>query len=109
MSIETVFGNVQLPADEPLFKRRLPLEDLFPRSPPDEFACLSRPKFCGLPDGFALHSAILSRTFAARLTAEVRGWLDNACLDHLGLPVVLQARDLTCLRTFLGICRRSFV
>src|SRR5437773_11355578 len=58
MSIETAFGNVQLPADEPLCKRRLPLEDLFPSRPPDDIACHPRPAFCWLPDGLAVHSPI---------------------------------------------------
>ena len=100
MSIETVFGNVQLPADEPLCKRRLPLEDLFPSRPPDEFACLSRPEFCGLPDGFAVHSPILSETFDPRLAAEVPGWLENACLDQMRFNVVVHEQSLICRRKF---------
>ena len=107
MSIETVFGNVQLPADEPLCKRRLPLEDLFPSCPPDEFACLSRPKFCGLPDGFAVHSPILSETFDPRLAAEVPGWLENACLDQMRFNVAVHEQSVICPRNSFGKCARS--
>src|SRR5262249_13038493 len=96
MSIETVFGNVQLPADEPLCKRRLPLEDLFPSCPPDEFACLSRPEFRGLPDRFAVHSPILSETFDLRLAAEVREWLENTGLDQMRFNVVVHEQSLIC-------------
>jgi hypothetical protein len=44
MPVEAVFGNVELPAHEPLREWRLPLHHLAPRRLPGELLRLARPK-----------------------------------------------------------------
>src|SRR5439155_13628391 len=71
MPIQTVLRDVEFPADEPLRKWRLPLENLFPRRAPDQLARFARPEFCRLPDRFPVHPPILTKTFDSRVFGEV--------------------------------------
>ncbi len=53
MAIQAVVGCVQLPADEPLGVRRVPLEDLIPLAEPVELLCPLR------PEGFPVRRRLL--------------------------------------------------
>src|SRR4029450_5059810 len=77
MSVQTISRNVQFPADEPFRERRLPFEDLLPRRAPDQFLRFARPELGRLPDGFSIHSPILSQALDPRFTAESRWWLGH--------------------------------
>src|SRR5437899_81072 len=93
MSIKTIFRDVKFAADEPLRERRLPFEDLFPLSAPDQLARFSSPEFCRLPDRFSVHPPILTETFNSRLSAEVPRRLENAFLDQMRFDVVVHEQS----------------
>src|SRR5689334_6198284 len=102
MPVQTIFRNVQFPANEPFRERRLPFEDLLPRLAPDQLLRFARPKLGRLPNRFAIHSAILCQAPDPRLAAETWWWLENAFFDQMRFDVVVHEQSLICRGTFFG-------
>src|SRR5260370_4575039 len=102
MSIETIFGNVEFAADEPLREGRFPFEDLFPSGAPDQLARFSSPEFCRLPHRFSIHPSILTQTLDSPLPPVFPRWLENAFLDEMRFDVVVHEQSLICRRSFQG-------
>src|SRR5206468_12465370 len=93
MSIQTIFRDVEFAAYEPLRKRHFPFQNLFPFGAPDELARFSSPEFCRLPDGFPIHSPILTETFDSRVFCKLSWWFEDTPLDQVRLDVVLHEQD----------------
>src|SRR6266513_1999328 len=102
MAVQTIFRDVQFPANEPFRERRLPFEDFLPRRAPDQLLRFARPELGRLPDRFSIHSPILSQALDPRFTAETRCWLENALFDQMRFNVVVHEQSLICARTFFG-------
>src|SRR2546423_10610965 len=87
MPIETVFGNIQFPADKPLCERRLPLEYGVPRFLPHQLVGFARPKFFRLPDRLAVPAAIRRKTDDARVASKFSCRLEKTRLLEVRLDV----------------------
>src|SRR6266576_5261359 len=102
MAVQTIFRDVQFPANEPSCERRLPFENFLPRRAPDQLLRFACPELGRLPDRFSIHSPILSQALDPRLAAESRCWLENAFFDQMRFNVVVHEQSLICARTFQG-------
>jgi len=102
MPIQTVFGDIELAADEPLRERRFPLENLFPRRLPDQLTRFARPEFCRLLDRLTIHPPILTETFDPRLLREILRRSEDTLLDQVRFDVVMHKQSLICRGNFWG-------
>src|SRR5919201_3958399 len=59
MSIQTVFGKIELAADEPFCEGRLPVEQFFPAFVPYQLVGFARPEFVRPINRLAVHSPVL--------------------------------------------------
>ena len=89
MSVQAIFGNVELSAHEPLCEGRFPVEDLFPGSPPDQFAGFAGPESVGVLDRLPIHSPVLLKAFDSRLCRELFRWFENPPLDQVRLNIIV--------------------
>jgi len=87
VTVQTVLRDIELPADEPLCVRHLPIEHLLPRLLPGEFLRLAREKFLGVLDALIPHFLVLRHGLDARLARKGLGRFEDAVLDEGGLDV----------------------
>src|SRR5947209_3600771 len=80
MSIQAVLGKIDLSADEPFRKRRLPFQNFPPRLLPGKLLRLARPEFVRLLDRLAIHPLVLSQVLDLRLIRKLLSRLKDALL-----------------------------
>ena len=87
VTVQAVLRDIELPADEPLCVRHLPIEHLLPRLLPGEFLRFAREKFLGVLDALIPHLLVLRHGLDARLARKGLGRFEDAVLDESGLDV----------------------
>ena len=87
VTIETVVGEIDLSADEPLGPRAIPLENAIPLLEPVQFAGEARPECVGIVDGLLVEALVFFQTFYVCVAAELRGRLEFALLLQDGIDV----------------------
>src|SRR6266404_4334220 len=108
MSIQTVLGEIQFPADEPFREWCLPFQDLPPPSLPLKLVRFARPEFLRALDRFPIHPPVLGEVLDPRLRGELLARFEDALLLQMGLDVlVVDLHSGSRQYSLLRFCRAS--
>ena len=92
MTVETIFRNVQLSADEPFGEGSFPLKHPLPRLVPSQFFGFTTPKLVRLPNRFPVHFLVLGQALDSCAPLKVFGWFEDTFFDEVRFNVRFHQR-----------------